>query len=241
MTAVVPLLQPLGPPVHTGRMTIELVRAGRLRYPDAWTWQRNRADAVRSGGAAEALMLVQHPPVYTLGMRGRTASMLVSDALLAARGAEVVQSDRGGDVTFHGPGQMVAYPILDVRRRGLGPSAYVRLLEASVIETLASFGVEAGRVAGRPGVWTGKDGTHTKVAAIGVRIRDGVSTHGVALNVSTDLTWFEAIVPCGIADAGVTSLQGLLGAAPPHVDVEAAFLDAFGRAFHVERPVEVLR
>ena len=214
---------------------LDVIRAGTVAYSQAWAWQRTRADAVRTGDAPEALMLLQHTPVYTLGMRGRTASVLTSDAVLAAMGAEVVQSDRGGDVTFHGPGQLVAYPILDTQARGLGSASYVRMLEQCVIDTLAVFAIEAYRVPGRPGVWVGDAQAPAKVAAVGVRIRHGVSTHGLALNVSTDLAWFEAIVPCGIADAGVTSMARLPGEAPAHEAVEDAFLDAFARVFHVTR------
>lgn len=212
---------------------LDVIRAGTVAYSQAWAWQRARAEAVRAGEECEALMLLQHLPVYTLGMRGRTASVLASDAALAARGAEVVQSDRGGDVTFHGPGQLVAYPILDTQARRLGPASYVRMLEQCVIDTLGAFGIVGERVEGRPGVWVSGGEGLAKVAAVGVRIRHGVSTHGLALNVSTDLAWFDAIVPCGIADAGVTSMARLLGEAPAHEAVEDAFLDAFDRVFHV--------
>jgi lipoic acid synthetase len=126
------------------------------------------------------------------------------------RGGHVVHSDRGGDITFHGPGQLVAYPILDLRGRGLGPATYVRMLERTILETLARFGVHARQVEGRPGVWVGDE----KIAALGVRVREGVSTHGIAINVTTDLDWFDAIVPCGLADAGVTSIARVRGTAP---------------------------
>ena len=224
-------------PAHTDRMDPEVVRSGLVPYAQARAAQRARADAVRDAGAAEALYVLQHPPVYTLGMRGRTSNVIASDAAIAATGAEVVQSDRGGDVTFHGPGQLVAYPVIDLHRRGLGPAAYVRLLEGCVIDTLAGFDVEAERVPGRPGVWVREPVSGdalAKVAAVGVRVRRGVSTHGIALNVSTDLGWYDLIVPCGIADAGVTSLARVLGGAPPHGAVEAAFIAAFARMFYVE-------
>jgi lipoate-protein ligase B len=127
--------------------------------------------------------------------------------------------------------------VLDLHRRGLGPAAYVRLLEQCVIDTIEAFGVAAERVAGRPGVWVRDNGSLAKIAAVGVRVRRGVSTHGIALNVSTDLGWYDAIVPCGIADAGVTSLARVLGAPPAHEAVEAAFVAAFARMFHVEHLV----
>ena len=133
-------------------------------------------------------------------------------------------------MTFHGPGQLVAYPILDVRGRKLGAGGYVRLLEAAVVATLEAFGVRGERVAGRPGVWVGGE----KIAALGVRISRGVSRHGLALNVSTDLEWFDLIVPCGIVDAGVTSLERALGVAPGMRAVEDAFARAFEQAFEIE-------
>jgi lipoyl(octanoyl) transferase len=208
---------------------IELHRPGLVAYREALAWQQARAEAVRLGDAPEVMAVLQHPPVYTLGMRGERRHVLVTAEVLAARGADLVPTDRGGDVTFHGPGQLVAYPILDLRRREIGPATYVRMLEAVLITTLARFGIEACRVVGRPGVWV----EDAKVAALGVRVRGGVSTHGIALNVSTDLEWFEAIVPCGIADAGVTSMERLLGGAPPHEAVEDAFIEELARAFEV--------
>lgn len=178
-----------------------VLRPGLLDYQQAWQLQQRIAASVRDGGP-EALVLLQHPPVYTLGMRGR------EEHLLAARddlGAEVVRTDRGGDVTFHGPGQVVGYPILDLRRRGMGPATYVHTLEAALVETLARFGIAAGRAQGRPGAWVGD----AKIAAIGVRVSRGATTHGFALNVSTDLSYFGRIIPCGLAGAGVTSMHAL--------------------------------
>ena len=146
--------------------------------------------------------------------------------MLRAHGVEVVETDRGGGITWHGPGQAVAYPILDLRAWGLGPRDYLRFLERLVIGVLADLGVEAGTVEGRTGVWAG----NAKVCAFGVRVAGGVSLHGLALNVAPDLASFDAIVPCGIRDAGVTSLERLLGRAPPMEvvfdRVEAAFLRA---------------
>jgi lipoyl(octanoyl) transferase len=216
---------------HTGRMTlVRAERLGTVPYHDAFAWQQARAGAVREGHEPEVVGLLQHPPVYTLGMRARREHLLTSEATLRERGAEVVETDRGGDITFHGPGQLVAYPILDLRRRGLGPAEYVRMLEACVIEMLARFCIDANRVPGRPGAWV--DRGAAKIAAIGVRIRDGVSMHGLALNVATDLEWFEAIVPCGIADAEVTSMARVLGRVPLHEAVEDVFIEVFARMFN---------
>ncbi len=206
-----------------------LLRPGTVRYGDAWQMQQCIAEAVRDG-ADPALILVQHPPVYTLGARGRDENLLLTLDAYAARGAEVQRTDRGGDVTFHGPGQLVGYPILDLRRYGEGPVWYVRSIEALIIDVLARFGIVAERSPGRPGVWVGD----AKVAAIGVRVSRGITTHGFALNVSTDLSWFRDIVPCGLATAGVTSMQALTGETFAMTDVEAEVIDAFEGRFGAE-------
>jgi lipoyl(octanoyl) transferase len=207
-----------------------LLRPGLTDYQRGLEIQRRAAESVRDGGEP-SLILLEHPPVYTLGVRGRRGEHLhVPREAIEARGALVVETDRGGDVTFHGPGQLVGYPVLDLHRLGRGPVAYVRGLEAVVIETLARFGIVGGRVAGRPGVWV----KQAKIAAIGVRVARGVTTHGFALNVSTDLSYFGSIVPCGLADAGVTSMLALTGVAFAMSDVEAEVVDAFGREFSME-------
>jgi lipoate-protein ligase B len=173
-------------------------------YEPALRWQQATADAVRNG-APEALALLQHPPTYTHGRQVRPEHLLVDEPAIRARGAEVIRTDRGGDVTFHGPGQLVAYPILDLRRHNLSPIDYVRALEATLIRTLARFDIEATRISGRPGVWVAS----AKIAAIGIRVQRGITTHGFALNVDPDLTWFEAIVPCGLTNTTVTSMEAL--------------------------------
>ena len=208
---------------------VRLWRPGLVEYDRALAWQRERVEALAAGVEGESLALLEHPPVYTLGARGNREHLLATPDALAARGAAVVPTDRGGDITFHGPGQLVAYPILHVRRRSLGAATYVRRLEAVIIDTLDAFGIAAERVEGRPGVWV----EGAKVAAIGVRISRGVSRHGLALNVSTDLAWFGQIVPCGIPDAEVTSMDRLLDHAPPMREVEDAMAAAFERAFGV--------
>ena len=206
-----------------------LLRPGLTRYQQAWQLQQRVAEAVRQGGAP-TLILLEHPPVYTLGARGKTEHLLLSQEAYLSHGAEVQRSDRGGDVTFHGPGQLVAYPILDLREYGQGPVWYVRTLEALIIEVLSRFGIVAARSEGRPGVWLGNE----KIAAIGVRVSRGVTTHGFALNVNTDLSWFQHIVPCGLAAAGVTSMQALTGETYAMRDVETEIVDAFERLFDVE-------
>jgi lipoate-protein ligase B len=206
-----------------------LVRPGTVAYQDAWQMQQRIADGVRAG-ADPVLILLQHPPTYTLGARGKTEHLLLSQESYLARGAEVHRSDRGGDVTFHGPGQVVGYPIINIRARGSGPVSYVRALEAMLIDVLARFGIAAGRSERNAGVWVGD----AKIAAIGVRISRGVTTHGFALNVNTDLSYFEHIIPCGLADASVTSVQALTREAfvLHYIDTENAA--AFGRTFDLE-------
>ncbi len=209
---------------------VHLHRLGLLSYGPAWRLQKEAADAVREGTGPERLILLQHPPVYTLGRRARRDSMLASEDYLRSLGADVFEVDRGGDVTFHGPGQLVAYPILDLRARGLGPADYVRKLEATVVAVLSVYGITAQRVPGRPGVWAAGG----KVCSIGVRVQKGVTTHGLALNVDTDLSWFRQIVPCGLPDVVMTSMARIQGEAPPLVEVEDEFLRAFGRVFDTE-------
>jgi lipoyl(octanoyl) transferase len=200
-----------------------------VAYESAWHWQLATAGEIRNG-ALEACALLEHAPVFTFGRRARYDHLLLEPDDLRSRGAAIVESDRGGDVTFHGPGQLVAYPILDLRTRRLGASDYVRMLEEAIIRTLLGFGVSGERSSARPGVWV--DGA--KVAAIGVRVQGGVSTHGLALNVKTDLSWFDAIVPCGIRDAGVTSLARLLSRCPGMPAVVDAFSGTFADVFDAE-------
>lgn len=180
---------------------------GTVPYAEAWDLQRKLF-----AGDSHHLLLCEHPPVYTLGPRAEAANLLVDAAALAKVGASVEQVDRGGDVTFHGPGQLVGYPILTLAgRRGGGlaeTAAYVSNLEQILIDAVARFGITAGRLCGFPGIWLDPDGDHPrKLAAVGVRLARGRTMHGFALNVDTDLDWFGHIVPCGIADKGITSLR----------------------------------
>lgn len=195
-------------------------------YDEGLRWQRSSVEVVRDGGP-EALALIEHRPVYTMGRRGGRTSLLVPPEALRA---PVVDVDRGGDLTWHGPGQLVGYPILHLRRRGFGAADYVRALEALLIDVLAAFEVGATVVPGRPGVWAGG----AKVAAIGVAIRGGVSSHGFALNVAPDLGWYADIVPCGLGDATVTSMERLLASPPSMPAVIEATRAAFEARFHCE-------
>jgi lipoyl(octanoyl) transferase len=188
---------------------------GRLDYRDAWKVQENAHAQVLTGGE-ERILFVEHRPVITFGRRGGgERNLIASDQQLAALGVEVVKSDRGGDITFHGPGQIVAYPIIRLNAHRFSVGAYVHALEDAVIATLATFGIAAKKDADAVGVWTDDGGTLAKICAIGVRITRGVSLHGLALNVETDLRFFELIVPCGLPGKPVTSLRQLIGERTP--------------------------
>ena len=191
---------------------------GRMGYRDAWAIQEEVHAQVLNGGE-ERVLLVEHPPVITFGRRpGVSRNMVASEEQLAKLGVEVVQSDRGGDITFHGPGQIVAYPIIRLNDHRLSVGAYVHGLERAVIATLADFGIDANADRTAVGVWTMDGAQLAKMCAIGVRIRRGVSLHGLALNVETDLRYFDLIVPCGLAGRPVTSLRQLMGDRTPSLD-----------------------
>jgi lipoyl(octanoyl) transferase len=211
---------------------IEVRRLGTVRYRDALDLQRELVERRKAGDIPDQLLLLQHPPVITLGVKTRSdrSHILADDDSLLTRGVEVFESGRGGDVTFHGPGQIVGYPILDLRPDRCDVHRYVRDLEEVLIRTLRAFGVAGDRAEGLTGVWVGSD----KVAAIGVRIARWITSHGFALNVNTDLSHFDLIVPCGIRDRGVTSLQRLLGRPVELALVEDRLIAAFGAVFNVE-------
>lgn len=189
---------------------IEVRRLGRVRYADGLALQERLVKDRQAGAVADTLLLLEHEPVFTLGRNARVENVLFPEAELRARGFDVFEAGRGGDVTYHGPGQVVGYPILDLSPDRRDVHRYVRDLEEVMIRTCADYGLAAGRVEGRTGCWIGPE----KIGAIGVRIARWVTSHGFALNVSTDLTPFQLIVPCGIRDRGVTSLERLLGRAP---------------------------
>jgi lipoyl(octanoyl) transferase len=188
---------------------IEVRRLGLVPYADALALQRTLVEDRRANRVGDLLLLVEHPHVLTLGVRGDggRSHILATDDALARRGIEVHEAGRGGDITYHGPGQIVGYPILDLKPERCDVHRYVRDLEEVLIRTAADYGVSASRVEGLTGVWVGAE----KLAAIGVRISRWITSHGFALNVSANLDYFGLIVPCGIADRGVTSLERLLG------------------------------
>ncbi|MBM4420617.1 MAG: lipoyl(octanoyl) transferase LipB [Chloroflexi bacterium] len=196
---------------------LRAVWLGRREYEATWRLQNAAAASVREG-AAERLLLVEHDPVYTVGRSGSRANLLVPAEDLAREGIAVHDVDRGGDITYHGPGQVVGYPVLSL---GFGPDlpAYVRTLEGALRAVLASYGVPSRAIAGKTGVWVAEAGGYAKIAAIGVRVARGVSTHGFALNVATDPAAFARMIPCGFAH-DVTSLDAL-GVRAPLTEVAA--------------------
>jgi lipoyl(octanoyl) transferase len=184
---------------------LAVIRAGRVDYLDAWALQRTLVAARRDGTGPDTLVLLEHPAVYTLGKRTDRVNVLFDEAERAARGIDLVEVDRGGDVTYHGPGQLVGYPILKLASLR-GVVGYVRALEELLIRVLATYGLEAQRIPDLTGVWVGEE----KIAAIGVRVASGgITSHGFALNVAPEMGHFDGIVPCGISDRGVCSLQSL--------------------------------
>ena len=185
---------------HGGVLRVD--HLGTVPYRPTWELQDELADQRRSRRIGDRLLLLEHFPVYTIGRGGDPANMLATPDRLREIGAELIRIDRGGDVTFHGPGQIVAYPIVELRDP-LDLRRYVRILEAAIIDTAAGFGVTADRLPGHPGIWVEGE---RKLAAVGVRVRRGVTTHGLALNVNPDLRWFDEMVPCGIRGKGVTSV-----------------------------------
>jgi lipoyl(octanoyl) transferase len=195
---------------------IHLVQLGRVSYAEGLRIQAEVIAARKSGTIGDTLLLLEHPPVLTMGRNSHQENILASEEFLRSKGVEVHETNRGGDVTYHGPGQLVGYPIVDLRgdlpgKKGphLGPVDFVRMLEEVLIRTCRNFGVQAQRIAGRTGVWTVGGGSilEGKLAAIGVHVSQGVTSHGFALNVTTNLRDFQWIVPCGITDRAATSLE----------------------------------
>jgi lipoate-protein ligase B len=203
-------------------------RPRRLSYDEALQTQTTlRDECIASPDGPDHLLLVEHPPTITVGARGQTRDVLAPTALLAERGVCVRRTRRGGEVTFHGPGQLVVYPIIDLRRRGRNLRCYLRELEAWLVRLCRSYGVEAHSDSPHTGVWV----ADRKLASIGIACRRWVSYHGVALNVTTDLSCFDLIVPCGLAGVTMTSLQRELGAAPPLAQVAGRAAELFAEMF----------
>ena len=205
------------------------IDAGSVVYSAAYEWQRQLHSRRVACEIADVLLLLEHPHVFSLGRRFRPEHLLVSWEELRRRGVAVHEADRGGSITYHGPGQLVAYPVVDLRTEAKpfpDVMVYLRLLEAATLDTVRELGIGATLRPGLTGIWVGTD----KLAAIGVNVSRGVTKHGMALNVSTDLDLFASMVPCGIPDAGVTSMERLLGTAPPLDLVSKVFAGHLAKA-----------
>ena len=200
---------------------------GLAPYKEVWCMQRKVHARVVQGQSPNVVILSEHHHVYTLGRRGRDSDILADDSQLKALGAEVVHVDRGGEATYHGPGQLMAYPIINLRKWGGGPLRFVKALEQVLISTLAEFGIQAVSEDRPTGVWVG----NAKIAAIGVRVSRGVTMHGFALNVSPDLSYFDHIVPCGLPDAAVTSMSRELDRVTDVGAVTGTLVRCFGETF----------
>ncbi len=212
---------------------MEVRRLGTVPYNDGLTLQASLVEDRRAGRIGDTLLLLEHPPVITLGVKTRQGPthIVATPEELEREGVAVHETGRGGDVTYHGPGQLVGYPILDLRPDRCDVHRYVRDIEEVLIRALATFGISGGRVEGLSGVWVGEAGCERKIAAIGVRISRWITSHGFALNVATDLRHFQLIVPCGIADRGVTSIEQELGRPVAMAEVEDAVATAFDGVF----------
>lgn len=211
------------------RRAIEVRRLGVIPYAEGLELQKSLVEQRTRGEISDQLLLLEHPPVITLGVKTRNdrSHVIATDETLTAEGVEVFETGRGGDVTYHGPGQLVGYPILDLKPDRCDVHQYVRDLEEVMIQAAAAFGVRAGRIDGLTGVWVGQD----KLAAIGVRIARWITSHGFAFNVNVSLDNFQLIVPCGISDHGVTSLAQGAGTELSIGDVEAHVIRHFAAVF----------
>jgi lipoyl(octanoyl) transferase len=217
--------------MNTVTRTFEVRRLGTVPYADALELQAELVKQRRAGEIPDQLLLLEHPHVITLGSGSHDENILVSPEERAARGIELFETGRGGDVTYHGPGQLVGYPIFDLKPDRCDLHRYLRDIEEALIRVLGEFGLEGGRKAGLTGVWVGD----RKLAAIGVRVSSGwITSHGFALNVSTDLSFFGTIVPCGIRDHDVGSISGEVGREVALPEVEAAVVRGFARVFGSE-------
>ena len=199
-------------------------------YAAGLALQQQRIADRKAGNIADTLILLEHPHVYTLGRNARRENVLVSQQFLQSRGVEIFETDRGGDVTYHGPGQLVGYPIIDLTQHRRDIAWYMRSLEEVFIRVAADYEIDAGRLAGAPGVWVGNQ----KLVAMGVHVARWVTSHGFAVNVNTDLRYFQWIVPCGLSDKGVTSFSKLLGREIDMKVVADRVIEHFGAVFGLE-------
>ena len=222
---------------------VEIRDLQSMAYGECWDLQRSLFDALcrkkleKSFANDEprgTILLVEHPAVYTLGKSGNEQNMLVTEEYLKGLGAEFYHIDRGGDITFHGPGQLVCYPIIDLDAIGIGVRRYIEALEQSVIDLAKEYGIDAHRSEGASGVWVSQGSHLVKLCAVGVRASHGVTMHGLAMNVSTDLKWFHLINPCGFTDRGVCSLSTLTGREVTMEEVKPKFINYLAKNLNVK-------
>jgi lipoyl(octanoyl) transferase len=220
-------------PFVKGRIVIpcELVDLGLIGYAEAWALQKRIVAARKAGAIEDVLLLCEHPHVITQGRNGKRENLLASENVLRQKGVEFHATDRGGDITYHGPGQIVGYPILNLAAIRRDVVWYVRMLEETMIRATAEFGIVAARVPGKTGIWVQSGATEEKLAAIGVHLSRWVTSHGFAYNVSTDLRFFDLIVPCGIAERKPTSLEKLLGRSVTREEVAPRTAKHLGEVF----------
>ncbi len=220
----------------TSRRVVRWGYLGRVGYAEGVRLQEEVREALRRGEGAEHLLLLEHPHVYTLGRNASEGDVVAAPEVLAARGIAVAESDRGGQVTYHGPGQLVGYPVIDLDPDRRDVRRYVRDLQETLIRTLADYGIEAERREGQAlvGVWVGEE----KIASLGIHLKRWITTHGFALNVSTDLGYFAGIVACGLPEVRLTSIARLTGEAPPLAAVAARYARHFAAVF--ERDLEAI-
>ena len=213
---------------------LDLLRLGRVGYAEAFRLQEEHRDAILAGAAHDALFLVEHPPVFTLGRNADAGDVTAGRDWLEAQGIEVVETNRGGQVTYHGPGQLVGYPVLDLKPDRRDVRRYVRALQETLVLALAEYGIEAEGGSGDTiGVWT-REAAPRKIASIGIHLKRWVTIHGFALNVDTQLDHFGGIVACGLPDVRMTSMAQLLGTAPPLEEVTSIVARAFVSRFGYE-------
>lgn len=222
---------------------VEIRDLQSMAYGECWDLQRSLFDALCRKKLEKSftddeprgtILLVEHPAVYTLGKSGNEQNMLVTEEYLKGLGAEFYHIDRGGDITFHGPGQLVCYPIIDLDAIGIGVRRYIEALEQSVIDLAKEYGIEAHRSEGASGVWVSQGSHLVKLCAVGVRASHGVTMHGLAMNVSTDLKWFHLINPCGFTDRGVCSLSTLTGREVAMEEVKPKFINYLAKNLNVK-------
>ncbi len=221
---------------------ISVLQLGTLDYASSTRLQEKLVDLRKEDRIGDTLLLLEHPPVITLGRNAKSTNIIASPDQLSKRQVEIVECDRGGDVTFHGPGQIVGYPIFDLRgfsssdgkRKTLGVIEYVRRLEEVLIRTCGDFGIGTKRICGLTGVWTTTDEAEAKIAAIGVHISRSVTSHGFALNVSPDLSFFDLIIPCGITSKPVTSMERVINKSISLFEVAESIVKNFNEVFQTQ-------